>query len=336
MLKGFSLLLFCGLAGLLSFAQQPPYNFKKLNANLEYAFIVNRPTSQSPKEGDQISVNMTMVSNDKLLFSSWQSNKGKPSVYGVAKPIFKGDVIEVISLMTVGDSVVCRCDADALFKNTKTNRPNFIKSGDKIYYFIKLVSIKTKEQLQKEQSDAINKQIQDQMAKQKAAAEKQAVADEKLLKAYFAKKNINPTKTSSGLYYQINTEVNGVQPLPGDTVVMSYTGTLMDGTKFDSNEDTAFHHPQPYEFVLGRGVVIRGWDEGIALLKQGSKATFFIPSGLAYGPQPRPGTPENKKGIPANSILIFDVQLVNVKHFQAKAEQPLKDSTNAASPVLKQ
>ncbi|MBL0358224.1 MAG: FKBP-type peptidyl-prolyl cis-trans isomerase [Chitinophagaceae bacterium] len=229
-------------------------------------------------------------------------------------------------LMTPGDSIVCQADADVMYKNAKNKKPDFIKPGDKIQYFIKLITIKTKEQFQKEQQAAFMKQMKDQQEKQKVAAAKQLVKDDKALKAYFSKNHITPIKTASGLYYTIREEGSGEKPLPGDSITMSYTGKLMDGTKFDSNEDTAFHHVQPLKFILGRAEVIKGWDEGIALLNTGSKATFYIPSPLAYGQQARPGSAANPKGIPANSILLFDVQLVNSKHPLPPA--PKTDSTN--------
>jgi FKBP-type peptidyl-prolyl cis-trans isomerase FkpA len=338
MFKRIYITAFSCLSGLYLFAQQPApaYNFKKLNPNLEYSFILNKSTSPLPKDGDQISVNMQMICNNRQLFNSLQTFKGKPAVYGVTKPAFNGDVIAAIVLMTPGDSIVCRVDAETLFKNTKNKKPDFIKSGDKIYYFIKLLSVKTKEQMQKEQQDAINKQIQEQMAKAKSASEKQVAADDKLLKEYFAKQNINPVKTASGLYYLIKEEGKGIQPVNGDNVAMNYTGTLLDGTKFDSNEDSAFQHVQPYEFPLGKGVVIRGWDEGIALMKEGTKAILFIPSGLAYGGQARPGSAANPKGIPANSVLIFNVQVMSVKHAPIPTVIPKVDSTAGNIAVPKQ
>jgi FKBP-type peptidyl-prolyl cis-trans isomerase len=88
---------------------------------------------------------------------------------------------------------------------------------------------------------------------------------------------------------------------------MNYTGKLMDGTKFDSNQDSTFHHMEPFTFPIGVGQVIPGWDEGVMLLNKGAKATLFIPSGLAYGEHPP--TP----AIPANSILVFDVEVVSYK-----------------------
>jgi len=308
---------------------QPMFNFKRINANLGYAFIIDRPTSQKPQEGDQINVNMQMTCENRLLFNSAQTFKGKPAVYSVTKPAFQGDIIEAIMFMTPGDSIVCQVDADVLFKNTKNKKPDFIKSGDKILYFIKLISIKTKEQLQKEQQAAFTKQINQQMAKQKIAMEKQKTVDDKTLIAWFAKKNITPVKTPAGLYYSVKEEGTGEIPLTGDTLTVNYTGTLLDGTKFDSNEDTAFHHETPYQFVLGTGQVINGWHVGFAQLKVGSKATLYIPSGMAYGAQARPGGGANPKGIPANSILVFDVHVLSSKHPvpQAVLPPPKKDST---------
>lgn len=302
----------------------PPINYRKLNTGLEYAIVVDKPTSPKPKEGDLIKVNMQSACNNRLLYSTYQTNKGKPAEFSVNKPNFKGDLIEAIMLMTPGDSMVCLVDADALFKSTKNKKPDFIKAGDKIQYFVKLVSVKTKEQVQKEQQAAFNKQIQEQMAKQKKEAAAQMLKDEKELQKYFAKNNLTPTKTASGLYYTITQEGEGEHPKNGDTVEMNYTGTLLDGTKFDSNEDTAFHHVQAFQFPLGKGQVIKGWDEGVALLKKGSKAVFYIPSAMAYGAQARPGGGANPKGIPANSILLFNVQLLNYKPFvEAAKTQPV-------------
>lgn len=295
-------------------AGQSALHFKKLNPQLQYAFIIDKPTSPHPQEGDQVSVNMQSVCENRILFSTAQQFKGKPGVYGVAKPAFKGDLIEAIMQMTPGDSIVCVVDAVTIFKNSKSKLPDFIKSGDKIQYFIKLVSIKKKEQVQKEQQAAFMKQMKEQQAKQKILAEKQLQKDDKELKAYFAGKNIKPFKTASGLYYTIKDSGRSDKPIAGDSVVMNYTGTLLNGTKFDSNVDSAFHHVQPFQFVLGRGAVIRGWDEGVALLPIGSKATFYIPSTLGYGQQSMPGSGVNPTGIPSNSILLFDVELLSGKH----------------------
>ena len=109
--------------------------------------------------------------------------------------------------------------------------------------------------------------------------------------------------TASGLSYKMIKIGNGIQAEKGKTVSVHYTGKLIDGTKFDSSYD----RKEPIEFPLGEGRVIPGWDEGIALLKVGDKATFIIPSNLAYGERGAGGV------IPPNATLIFDVELMDVK-----------------------
>jgi peptidylprolyl isomerase len=109
--------------------------------------------------------------------------------------------------------------------------------------------------------------------------------------------------TDSGLRYIVVEEGTGPAPQPGDVVQVHYTGTLDDGTKFDSSYDRG----QPFEFTLGAGQVIAGWDEGIALMKVGGKATLIIPPELGYGEGGYPGV------IPPNATLYFDVELVGIK-----------------------
>ena len=108
--------------------------------------------------------------------------------------------------------------------------------------------------------------------------------------------------TASGLQFQDIVAGTGAQPQAGQTVTVNYTGWLNDGTKFDSSLD----RNQPFSFVLGKGQVIKGWDEGLATMKVGGKRRLVIPPGLGYGAQ------ANGK-IPANSQLTFDVELVDVK-----------------------
>jgi FKBP-type peptidyl-prolyl cis-trans isomerase len=88
----------------------------------------------------------------------------------------------------------------------------------------------------------------------------------------------------------------------GDAVKVHYTGTLMNGTKFDSSRD----RNEPFQFTLGQGEVIKGWDEGVVGMKKGGKRKLTIPAAKAYGPSGRPPT------IPPNSPLIFDVELVEI------------------------
>ncbi|MBI5962237.1 MAG: FKBP-type peptidyl-prolyl cis-trans isomerase [Chloroflexi bacterium] len=110
-------------------------------------------------------------------------------------------------------------------------------------------------------------------------------------------------KTASGLEYVEIEAGNGAQAKAGDTVRVHYTGKFLDGKVFDSS----ISRGEPLEFPLGKGRVIRGWDEGIALMKVGGKATLTIPPQLAYGESGAGGV------IPPNATLVFDVELVGIK-----------------------
>jgi FKBP-type peptidyl-prolyl cis-trans isomerase len=110
-------------------------------------------------------------------------------------------------------------------------------------------------------------------------------------------------KTASGLEYEEITPGTGEQAQAGKTVRVHYTGTLPDGKVFDSS----IPRGQPIEFRLGAGQVIRGWDEGIALMKVGGKAKLTIPAQLGYGARGAGGV------IPPNATLVFEVELVSVK-----------------------
>ena len=111
------------------------------------------------------------------------------------------------------------------------------------------------------------------------------------------------TTTASGLQFTDQVVGTGTQPKVGQTVTVHYTGYLDNGTVFDSS----VQRNQPFEFVLGAGKVIRGWDEGIASMKIGGKRRLVIPANLGYGAQGYPPV------IPANARLTFDVELVGVK-----------------------
>jgi peptidylprolyl isomerase len=115
-------------------------------------------------------------------------------------------------------------------------------------------------------------------------------------------------KTASGLEYSDTVEGTGPAPKSGQTCVMHYTGWLREngtkGRKFDSSVDRG----SPFEFPLGMGRVIKGWDEGVASMKVGGKRTLIIPAELGYGARGAGGV------IPPNATLIFDVELLGVKN----------------------
>lgn len=132
--------------------------------------------------------------------------------------------------------------------------------------------------------------------KREAEAKKAALAEVEKLATGFE-------ETASGLRYQMIVNGTGKQAEKGKTVSVHYKGALANGTEFDSS----YKRKKPIEFPLGMGHVIEGWDEGIALLKVGDKARFVIPSYLGYGESGAGGV------IPPNAVLVFDVELMDVK-----------------------
>lgn len=111
------------------------------------------------------------------------------------------------------------------------------------------------------------------------------------------------TRTASGLQYRDDQEGTGTTATRGKLVSVHYTGRLTDGTKFDSSRDRG----EPFRFPLGAGMVIRGWDEGVAGMKVGGKRTLLIPPELGYGARGAGGV------IPPNATLVFDVELLGVE-----------------------
>ena len=114
--------------------------------------------------------------------------------------------------------------------------------------------------------------------------------------------NLTYTTTSSGLQYADVVVGTGATPQQGQRVTVHYTGTLEDGTKFDSSRD----RNRPFSFTIGVGQVIRGWDEGVSTMRVGSQRRLIIPATLGYGERGAGGV------IPPNATLIFDVELLRI------------------------
>lgn len=277
----------CGLLmafGATSCEKSAYPGYKMTESGLYYKYLVENdgPTAQL---GEVVEVDLAYYLNDSLLYST--KDMPQPFYAKVYESAFAGDLNEGYTMMHKGDSMSMIMPADSVFLKMFNSRivPDFVDSASIIRWEVKLVDIMTEEE--------VNARIQ------AAMDEKFAAADE-TLRAYLAENNIEATPTESGLVYVCTQPGNGAKPEAGKKVKVHYTGTLLDGTKFDSSVDRG----EPFEFPLGMGYVIPGWDEGVAMMSKGEKGILYVPAKLAYG--------ERQAGpIPAFSNLIFEVELVD-------------------------
>ena len=135
-------------------------------------------------------------------------------------------------------------------------------------------------------------------------AEQQKVTDDELIKKYLTEKNLVAEKTTDGLYYIIEKKGTGDNAVAGKEVMVLYSGMLLNGTVFDSSEKNG---GQPFSVKIGAHSVIQGWDEGLTYFNKGASGKLIIPSNLAYGEKEYPGR------IPANSVLIFQIEVKDIK-----------------------
>ena len=260
---------------------------------LKYKFYVQNKEGSTPVEGDYVTVEMIYRTPDSTLFNS---NKLPQAMeLPMVKSVHQADIYEGLSLMHVGDSATFECNADSVFQKLfrfKTVPPT-LKDVKTIFFDVKLVKLTSKEDKMKETQEA-QKIQQEEMMKNKAE-------EAGKLQKYLTDNNITVAPTADSLFIVVTKKGNGPKPQKGDKVTVHYTGYLLDGTKFDSSVDRG----KPFEFELGVGRVIKGWDEGIAALNKGSKAKLVIPSKLAYGERGAGGV------IAPYSPLVFDVELID-------------------------
>ncbi len=264
-------------------------DFKKLPSSLEYKFIKRNEKNQPATIGSQTLIHVKTSIADSVVFDSKKINNNEPVPAPIEASKYNGDLQEGFAMMHEGDIAIFRAKVDSVIRD-ENQMPPFAKTGDYMVFEIEMVDVKTPTEI--------------------AAQEKEASASEEVsIKKYIKDNKLEDKvfKTASGLYYIITQKGTGDNAMNGQNVSMNYTGYLLDGSVFDSNVDPAFNHVEPFVFPLGQGRVIKGWDEGIALLNKGAKAKLIIPSSLGYGSRAM------GEKIPANSVLVFDVEMIEAK-----------------------
>jgi FKBP-type peptidyl-prolyl cis-trans isomerase len=190
--------------------------------------------------------------------------------------------------LSIGDSATILVPIDSLAKTVQAPLPPFLKPGTDLKYTVKILKVQSKAEFEKEMAG--------QAAQAKADAAKLIAQQPAMIDAYIAKSGKKFTKTASGLFASIEKPGQGASPKMGESWMVNYRGTFLDGKEFDKGSNT--------EMPLGQ--MIPGFNEALTLLKAGGKGVFVIPSQMAYGDQGR-------GPIPANSVLVFEVEVLSKK-----------------------
>jgi len=278
---------------------------KKTKNGSEYV-LEKDSSGPNIKIGDKIIFHYKITnSKDSVLQNSYET--GFPgAIQKVDTNQFKGQMNEALTMASKGDSISIFEPVDSLIAKMPAakSQPGIIP-GTKIKYTFKILHVFS------EKEDSLFRTTY--MKYQQAAYEKQqkkaeeeaqlAMKDEpSKIEAYIKKSGAGFNKTPEGYYILKTTTTTGAQAKIGDSVKVHYTGTTLEGKKFDSSVD----RNEPFPFVIGKSQVIQGWHLGIAQLKVGEKAKLLLPSNLAYGP--RGSGPDIKPFSP----LLFEVELVEI------------------------
>ncbi|MEO8584438.1 MAG: FKBP-type peptidyl-prolyl cis-trans isomerase [Flavitalea sp.] len=273
--------------------------FKKTKSGILYK-IISDGKAPIAKKGEFLKVNYTQKVRDSILSSSYNGVPTYAPVDSVG-PVY--NPAEVFSMLRKGDSAIVVMLADSLMKRSGGRLPPFIHQKDKLTLTLKVVDVfKSEEELRKDQAAMMDGKKQQEI---------------KDIEKYLNDKGIKAEKTEKGVFVQMLTKGDGPKVDTGKAVHVKYKGTTFAGKVFDSNLDSTFGHADPYVLVIGKHGAIEGWDDGLRLFNKGGKGILYIPSMMAYGANPPPGSP-----FKAFENLIFDVDVLDVTDGKELATHP--------------
>jgi peptidylprolyl isomerase len=272
--------------------------FKKTESGLYYRLITQMQESQPVVDSSFIKVRMSYYlpdKNDSLIFST-NELQSKDMLLKLTESEYSGDIMEGFRMMKLGDSAQFITSIDSFFIVTaKGAVPEGLPKGQNIKLAVRILEVLTPAQQQEIKRKQVEEQIR--LTQENMEREPSMILD------YINRKNIKEKPTSSGMYYIEMVKGNGPKPKKNQLVTVHYMGYFLNGKKFDSSYD----RDRPFQFRLGAGEVIGGWDEGVSYMNVGTQAMFILPSQLAYGTTGSPPT------IPPYTPLVFEVQLLKAE-----------------------
>ena len=293
--------------------------FKQAPAGLLYAIHVDK-SGPKIKDGDFVSVNVIeKTEGDSVMLSTYE--QGSPS-YLVMRQSPAGSVLNAFKFLAEGDSVTIKSNMDSVFKKGM-GRPHI--KGKYLVYEVKVEKVIPHT---KGADSTFNNAIKKYLAANNDVLKK---AEGSKMEKYITDNKLKGSATPSGLYFQVDAPGVGDKPAVGDTAEVFYTVKFLNNKVLETNikevaqKNNTYNPGLPYKAIrvpVGVRKVIPGWDEGLQLMSKGEKATFVVPSKLAYGEQGYSGA------IPPYATLVFNIEMVNIIHPDPNAPKP-------APPVLK-
>ena len=277
--------------------KNPNSGFQKSKNGLFYQFF-NKNEGNLPQLGDLLELSIGCKVNDTTVIIPVMEN-----IMQLQESQFAGDLFEGLAMMHKGDSAAFIVDIDSTFKKLmgQPQLPEGFSSSDEMRFNVRLDDFYPESEYAKRMAVKAKKASEERIAKMKEDHPEETANAAQQLTDYLNDNKIVVEPTASGLCYVMTTEGNGEKPQVGQMVKVHYTGKLLDGTVFDSSVERG----QPFQFPLGVGQVIPGWDEGIQLMSKGEKVVLYIPYDLAYGDRAA-----GDKIVPFSNLM-FEVELID-------------------------
>lgn len=258
--------------------------FKKDKSGIYYQFYGDiHDTADQPQTGDLVGILISLRAGDSLLFPMMPQQMVMDSIY-------EGDMFAALRMMHVGDSATFILDGPKFFEQMMNPGQEYEFGDDPLYLDVKLFGLMKKADFEKAQAE-MQAQLDERRVQEVAEIDK------------YLKDNPGMKQLETGVYLKTVKKGNGDKVEPLQNVKVHYTGRFVDGTVFDSSVERG----TPFEFTVGAGQVIPGWDATVSGMKVGDKVTVLIPSDLAYGD----GT-MTRGAIPPYSPLVFDIELLEI------------------------
>ncbi len=260
--------------------------FDSTESGLKYKFVKSAE-GKKPSKGDVMIMRINYQTDfDSIIFDS--HTKSDSFTVVLVAPTYIGGVEEGFALMSKGDSAIFKVSADSVFLRTfHSDLPDYLKPGSMLTFHVAI-------------DDIIPASVKDSI--ESARDIESRVKEFERIDRYLQQNNMDVRPTENGAYFVASKQGVGEYPVKGDTVYVTYSGKLLDGTIFDQQ----LNKERPFKFVLGTNEVIAGWGECIPLMNKGAVAKIVLPSDLGFGAKPY-GT------LPPYSTLVFDVELLDIR-----------------------